>query len=177
MVLRIFALLALYACAQWAAAAIYKTVDENGNVIYTDTPKDKSAEAIELQPVNTQPAVKPRTPPKPTANDSGDKEKATSYRVRITSPANDSTIPTGQESVAVQVSLSPKLAAKHRLQLLVNGAPLGKGGRSTRFQLSALQRGTLNLQARVVDADNKVLASSDSINMHIKRHSILNRAK
>lgn len=52
------ALLLAFGMSTTAYSEIYKTVDENGNVVFTDNPKGNEAEEVQLPEVNTQPATR-----------------------------------------------------------------------------------------------------------------------
>ena len=165
----VIALLALM-LSLTVAAQVYRTVDEKGNVKYTDQPpaNDTSAEELTLPSINTQPALAPK---KPARN--SQKEEVSYKEVVILSPAQDSTIPPGQLEVVVQVYLEPALRSGHRVQLLHNGQPHGPAVPATSFVIDSLIRGKHTLQAQVVDGSDNQLGQSDIITIHVKRHSIL----
>ncbi|TNE95394.1 MAG: DUF4124 domain-containing protein, partial [Gammaproteobacteria bacterium] len=166
-----FALFLLCMATLPASAEVYKTVDEQGNVTYTDTPPsdDKSAEPVKLPAINTQPGLQPQASNgKKPAEHSGYKE------VSILAPAQDATIPPGQLNVVVQVFLEPALKAGHRVQLLHNGQAYGEPAYATSFSIDSLIRGEHSLKAQVVDENGAVIAQSSSVTIHVKRASIQN---
>ncbi|TNE83299.1 MAG: DUF4124 domain-containing protein [Gammaproteobacteria bacterium] len=170
---RLLAALALLsAMALPAAAQVYKQVDEHGNVTYTDNPPadEKGAEPLKLPAINTQPALQPKPKPSKKASESSGYEE-----VSILSPAQDATIPPGQLNVVVQVFLKPALKPGHLVQLLHNGQPQGEPAYATSFSIDQLIRGEHSLQARVVDEEGTVIASSSAITIHVKRASRLNK--
>jgi len=145
---------------------IYRTVDENGNVTFSDNPDVEGGEKVDLEPINTQP--KQRNPfPIPVTQE----EEVFEYEeIAITNPANDHTVPTGFAgtfSVAVQVT--PSLLYSHRLQLMLDGAPYGKAGKITQFQLQNIPRGAHQLVANVIDKDGNVVDKSKSITVNVIR--------
>ncbi|MEZ5530313.1 MAG: DUF4124 domain-containing protein [Porticoccaceae bacterium] len=153
-------------------AAVYKTVDEKGNVTYTDTPPsdDGNAEPVKLPPINTQPALETRqTTPKQSEDMEGYEE------VAILAPAQDATIPPGQINVVVQVFLEPALKPGHLILLLHNGQPSGEPSFGPSFSIDSLIRGEHTLQAQVVNETGAVIAQSSTITIHVKRHSPLNK--
>ena len=165
-----FVLLLLMA-APVSAGSVYKTVDEEGNVSYTDNPPSEGdrAEPVDLPAINTQPALEVKLKPKEQP------PKETGYKeVSILSPAQDATIPPGQRNVVVQVFLEPALKPSHRVQLLHNGNPHGQPAFATSFTIDELIRGMHTLQAQVVDESDAVVASSQTVTIHVKRASRLN---
>lgn len=87
-------LFALLFFALAGQAQIYKTVDADGNVSYSDTPASGGAsEEVEMRHINTTPpppAIVPRE--RPAAEE---EPAAVNYRPVITAPANETTIPMG----------------------------------------------------------------------------------
>ncbi len=159
--LSIFISLALAACL--CQAEIYKTTDENGNVVYTNVPTPtQQAEKVELPPVNQQPAVKTQIRPKQQ------KKAQTNISLSISSPANDSVIVGGNLTVVVQSSRG--LPTGVRLDLNFNGSPK-KSGQPGAFEFSNLDRGSYRLQAIAYDKNQKVVTKSPVVTVHIKRHS------
>ena len=79
---------------QTVSAEIYKTVDEHGNVVYTDNPKGKKAEEVKLQRTNIQPPVKVTS--KPASKPKRKQGAPGSYTLSINSPSDGSHIPPGQ---------------------------------------------------------------------------------
>ncbi|WP_461480586.1 DUF4124 domain-containing protein [Porticoccus sp.] len=165
-----FAFFLLCATALPAAAQVYKTVDEQGNVTYTDKPPsdDNTAEPVDLPAINTQPALQPRPAESKKTAEIGYKE------VSILAPAQDATIPPGQLNVVVQIFLEPALKPGHRVQLLHNGSPYGEPAYATSFSIDSLIRGEHSLQAQIIDENGAVVAQSGSRTIHVKRASALN---
>jgi Domain of unknown function (DUF4124) len=169
--LRLPALL-LLACAPLALhAQIYQTIDEDGNVSYTDKPpQGQKSEQVKLPTTNTAPAIKPTAP---TSTKKDDKDKSpTDYSISISSPGNDAQIPTGQRDVSVNLSLSPALHKDHKVQLMVNGAPFGDSFSGTAGTLKEIYRGSHQISAAVIDGKGKTISVSDTVTIHVQRVSV-----
>ncbi len=147
---------------------VFKSVDKYGNVTYSDTPRDKQAQKLDLPPVNTQPATRVQIK---QPNEESDKTTE-KYRISITNPQHDSTIPTGQQTVSVSAKLEPGLRPGHRLQFLFNGKAHGKASRRSSIQLSELYRGSHTLAVKIIDKQGKALQQSAGTTIHVKRHHI-----
>lgn len=147
------------------AATVYKKVDENGNLIFSDTPMD-DAEAIDVPPV---PTLKLDTTPKQPAPTKKTPKAAKYENVLITNPAQDETFVNNQGSVTIQVQVSPSLKPEHQLELLFNGVKRAGPSADTSFNFSNLDRGSYSAVAQVVDAKGKVIISSPAVSFHIKR--------
>lgn len=154
------------------AATVYKKVDENGNIIFSDSPMDDS-EAMDVPPVPTMKLDKIKVPPRTDNNKKA--EKPVNYHsVAITAPEQDATFWNNGGNVTISVQVSPSLKRNHKLQLLLNGEKRAGPSASTSFSFSNLFRGSYNAVAQVVDDKGNVLGTSPAITFHIKQASRLN---
>lgn len=173
------ALLLLTLALPLTAAAdkvIYKVIDKNGKVSYTDTPPPSNVkyEVLKLKAPEKRPAP---AQAKPKYNSwSRDREANEStpvfrgYRsIEITSPGNDDTILHDQLEVPVKLALTPNLQQNHKLQLVFDGEPLDESSGRASFILRELERGSHQVQINVLDESGKVIASSNSVTFHVKR--------
>ena len=153
-------------------AQIYKTVDEEGNVSYSDMPTAGGAsEEVEVQHINT-------TPPPPTAaprrqQQTAEEEPATvTYQPVITAPANETTIPMGPGNFSVSAQVEPPLEAGAALQLYVDGNPEGVPQESASWSLTNVFRGAHDLEVAVVDMNGEELARSSAVRVYVLRPSV-----
>ena len=158
-----------------AGADIYRWKDADGNLIFSDTPRD-GAEKIEIGEIMTVPARQARS-----VSDSGaEKPKVEKYdSVTITSPADEQTFRNNDATnVRVSVSLSPPLQVRHRhkLQLLVDGQSAAEPGRNLNFSLPEIERGAHQLQAVVVGPDGNTVEHSPVSRFFVHKTSVANRA-
>jgi hypothetical protein len=153
-------------------ADVYKSVNENGEVIYSDqpTPNAQHMKLPELPTYKAPPVPNVSSPPKAAPVTSPYKS------VKIVVPENDATIRDNQGIVRVQVELNPPLMTKqgHKLQFYLNGEPHGIPVGSTSISFSNLDRGTYTLSTSVVDAKDVVMSSADPVVFHLHRESLLN---
>lgn len=178
-----------------AASRIYKSVDENGNVVFTDQPPrpGETGESVELSTGNTF-----TPPPRPASNggdgsvsledwlaggdgsgaaeddeSGGEGARVTSYQsLAITSPANDAAVRENAGNVTISASIQPNLAVGHIMQVYLDGE-LRQQGFTTSFQLVNLDRGTHNVQVRVVDQNGNTLIASQPSVFHLQRRSVI----
>jgi len=152
------------------SAQIYKWVDDDGNIIYSDTPHT-GAEELPSTKVQTLPS-----PPLPQAGAKpAQKPTAVPYQTLAISNPNDGvTMRDNSGQVSVSVSLSPALQVRfgHKLELRVDGRPFAEAGQGTHFQLTQLDRGAHSLQAVVLDKDRQVFASSANVTFYLHRQSV-----
>lgn len=169
------ALIFVVACASLGASAqIFRTVDANGNVVFTDiAPVDRSGQGAPAQvtvpPVNTVPALAvPATPNNaPAAASPGYYTK-----LSIVAPAADETIRENAGNVRIEAAIAPPLRPDHRLLLVVDGALSAVDAVNGVFELSNVDRGTHTAALRIVDRDGAVLIESDPTTFHLMRVSV-----
>jgi hypothetical protein len=155
-------------------AQVYKQVDEDGNITYTDQPDSAAdtATLAKLSPLNQIPTLLAPTDDKALAETAdGETELFAGYNsALIVSPENDSIIPHSQISIVIQLSLSPHLQAGHRVQFWFDGAPQDQPVAATSYQIDNIERGSHSLSARVLNAQGQLLISTASVEVHVKRH-------
>jgi ABC-type glycerol-3-phosphate transport system substrate-binding protein len=100
-------------------------------------------------------------------------QEASTYRVSIVNPADQSTVFSDTGEMTVQASVSPALANGDSLELLVDGQSAGPPGISLDFALSGMARGEHLIQARVIDATGNVAVASPPDTFQVWTASIL----
>ncbi|WP_194842513.1 DUF4124 domain-containing protein [Endozoicomonas sp. OPT23] len=150
-----------------AAGAIYKTVDANGNTVYTDSPPaNQRAEEVDL-PVITplqinspQKIYRPKTRKQTIAD--------TDYSsLEITSPTHNATV-RNNGNLTVSAKLDTALMSGHKFQLFINGKAYSKKQRSPSFKLSDMNRGTHTLEVAIVNSRGKKLETASST-IHVQK--------
>lgn len=137
------------------AQPVYKVVDEQGNVTFTDTPPfDAAAEVQTLNATNTTPSMP--VGDAATADDTAmqDTEAPLAYSTRITSPVDQSTIPMGPGDFVVEAAVQPRLRIGEHLVLTLDGVSVGEPQRTARWQLTNVFRGEHRLQVFRLGADD-----------------------
>lgn len=159
-----------------AAAGVYKWVDPDGTVHYSDKPQQGAEEVHVAPPQSYTPAPLPTFTPRPEPP----KAPAVYRQFSITSPEPDASFWDNTGALAVSFSLEPALQTErgHKLVVLLDGqAQAPVAGTST--TLENVERGSHTLQGQITDATGTVLISSPSITVHLHRQSVLgpNRAR
>lgn len=159
-----------------AAAGVYKWVDADGNVHFSDTPQP-GAEEVHLPPAQTYtPAPLPPITPRPEPPAA----PADYTRFELTAPAPDASLWENTGTVPVSFAIEPPLKAGrgHKLEVLLDGQVRATVTTSN-ATLENVDRGTHSLQGRIVDASGKVLSSTSAVTVHVHRQSVLlpNRAR
>lgn len=151
-------------CVNLSMAAVYKSVDSNGNVIYSDAPS-KNAREINLPPISIVPSLSPvdvaragEIPdPKPQA-------QVTQYQLNFVSPLPDQVV-RKPESVGVNVNSIPALSNGDMMTILLDGVVIAHGNAAT-VSTENLDRGVHSLSVRVMNTAGQVISqSSTSLNV------------
>jgi hypothetical protein len=143
---------------------IYRTLDEKGRPVFTDTPDSRQpSEEVEVREQNTIKMVQPRQLIQAPEQQG---EEALTYKLAITSPADQTTVH-NPESMTVRMSAQPELQEGHRLRLLDNGE-------ESATTIAYPDRGEHRFVAQVVDADGEVLAESDPVVVYVHRVTVKN---
>ncbi len=154
------------------ASEVYRIVDAEGQVTFTDSPAaNTKAETVDLPKINIAIAPQPRTI-EGESESTGEETPYTS--ARITQPLNNATIPPGQTAVAVTLALEPALQEGHLVQLYIDGRAQGSATASTTFSVSNLNRGEHKVYIEVLGGDKKRKAKAKTITFHVKQHSANN---
>ena len=159
------------------AAEVYRWVDPDGNTQYSDQPRP-GAQVIRIPtaPAAPAPAPPPAVAPAgdPAPSDPAAPKFAGYDKIAVVNPPNDGTVWDNSGNVSIEIAVAPALQGTlgHKLLVLLNGQPLGEPIPATSFTVTNLDRNTYTLQARIVDADGKVLGESPPSVFHMKRISV-----
>lgn len=161
-------------------AELYKWIDRDGSIIYSDTPPYEGAEQLVPPGLSTTPAIKvEKKKPVPSApkNDKDD-FKYTSFS--ISAPQNDQAIRDNQGNIAISLQIKPALNIKqgHYVSVSLDGTATGEQFKSASFTLKNIDRGSHTISATLHDKAGKTLKRSQSVTLHLHRFSTLhNKAR
>lgn len=154
-----------------ASAQIYKWVDSQGGVHFSDTPHEGAT-------VITLPGEHNASPPSAPSNQASpeplEEEKSTKLAhnynsIEIVQPQTGATIRNNQGFVSVTAHTEPELLRGDKLQLLYDNTLLGKPQRNRVFEVNGMYRGAHTLAVQVLDAQGQVIGSSDPISIYVFR--------
>ena len=161
-----------------AAAEIFKTVDEHGNVVFSDIPPPPSqtSEPVTINPVNTFNMPVPEVTAPPAEADVPE-EVAQYDRLTILAPANEETVRENAGNVTVAIALTPPLRAGDQLVLYMDGNRSPVRAQGTSFRLENVNRGTHTIGVRVLDDAGRIAAEAETSIFHLQRVSIRKTAR
>lgn len=152
-----------------AATEIYKTYDEDGNVVYTDQKPSDDAQPIDLPGLTI---MDPVTPPPVRPEQRPGARDAEELTFRIASPQNEEHIWGTGNTLSVQLDSSISLPPGALVVLYLDGqAQTAITGLST--TLDEIDRGEHRLRAELQSASGRVLASTDEVTFYMRQASAL----
>jgi hypothetical protein len=177
----------LFACSTFAD--VYKSIDAQGNVIYSDTPQNAQAEKIDLpeehagEALTTTPAEQ-QAAASEESHEGGEAanpdqtlivkaEKKPYTKFSILSPANGETIQ-NQPNIMVEISIDPPLQEGDMIQIYLDNNPWGPPAHASQFQFTKPDRGTHQISAKLIGDNNTVLKDSGSNTVYIHQAHIPN---
>lgn len=152
----------------WTLAETFKVLDEDGNVTYTDSPKqNERAEVVDLPPVNTVP--KTDIDPIKSEQERPSVQVPDHYDVSITSPEPNTQILAHQRNLSVSFTTTPPLHTSHFARLFISGKPYGGPIQSMSFVIEEIYRGEHSLQVIIVDQSGQPISQSQSVSVIVFR--------
>lgn len=156
-------------------SGIFKQVDKDGRVIFTDNPnRERADKEVRLKDLNTH-SGKDATPTFTTKKAADEKEetKAIDYKVWIQSPQNDHTIGPADDAVNVEVGVNRYVPHFIRIQLYWDGEPYGSPQISRNFSIpvnNLKSRGQRRLHTELIDTHTgEILARSPEVHVYVIR--------
>ncbi|MCV2883737.1 DUF4124 domain-containing protein [Aestuariibacter sp. AA17] len=157
-----------------ASSKIYKVVNEDGTVVYTDK-FQAGAEEMTMSSTSTNTVSSLNTPSNSptlstTSSTKKQERKRPNYSLSILQPANEATIRDNNGAFHVVAELTPLVAG--RFQLFIDGE-LIQTQPNPRFSLQGIERGEHQLQVKFKHSSGKILASSPPVVIYLHQASKL----
>jgi hypothetical protein len=157
-----------------ASQEIYRWVDKDGIVHYSDQPGAANAKLINvIEPSTYEPPDNATSSPPDVSDNGGRPEPAASpyTSLSITSPAPDQVYFGADAVVLASVELGGTLQPDHTIAFYLNGnRQPGEGGSA---EFSGLARGSYSLRAAVLDQAGNPVIQSRQVSFHIRQPSKL----
>lgn len=161
---------------QSAAQTVYRTVDEDGRVTYTDRPPANNEDESEarLPHINAVPETPTRSQSQRQSRERPTEQQELRYEPNIISPTPESSVPPGQRDLSITVALDRDLRDGHFLAYYLNGELLTET-RERQFVVQEIVRGTHQIDVEVLAPDGSVLGSASPVTVYVHRTSVINR--
>ena len=163
------ALAALVAAGSCLAQTMYRWVDAQGVVHYSDQPQP-GAQAIPVPSAQTYraPPAAPAAPPAAAATPAA---PAVYESCAITQPAADANL-FAPEAVNISVQVVPSLRPGDRFNVTFDGSALPSSPGAMNFELPAPERGEHTINATVTSPEGQTLCSAPAVSFSVQRPSL-----
>lgn len=155
--MRSLTLIGLVLFSMLAQATVYKWVDKDGKVHYSDEPQP-NAQIVELKEKTLNQIALPL--PKTDSNNANQAIESIQYQVNITSPAEEETVRDNNGDFDVVATITPELKSQYLMVLKLDGNPVGQPQIGGTFKLKNIDRGEHTLVVDALTQNGKVFASS-----------------
>ena len=184
----VITLIPLMMAAPIEAVTIYKKVNEDGVVIFSDEPDD-DATPVDVSP-STENSVEIRHVPRGRGASARKKKKTPSFAYEsftINTPTGDEVIRSNNGSISVSVSAQPFLFPGHRVVYYMDGTPVASdttespetgtdnpnhpsGNAST--ELQGISNGQHTLTAAITDPEGQELIRTKPVTFNLLRATV-----
>ncbi|MGL4447610.1 MAG: DUF4124 domain-containing protein [Shewanella sp.] len=154
--MRSLTLISLLLLSTLAQATVYKWIDKDGKVHYSDEPHP-NAQIVELKDKTLNQVALPAAQVNPDTRPSFEEIR---YSVNITSPEEEATIRDNNGEFEVIATITPEIKSQYLMVLKLDGKPIGPPQMGGIFKLTHVERGEHILIAEVMTQNGKVFASS-----------------
>lgn len=159
----IASLVSVGAHAQDGSTQVYRSVQPDGSVLFTDQAKD-GAETVRIKALPTvapfENPVSGRTTPN-TQSESSQSISSPYKSFSIVSPQNDTAFHSGNGQVTVTLLIDPPLRPRHQVAIFLDGKKVAEGP-SSQFTIGNVDRGTHQLSAQIANSNGAVLDQKKS---------------
>lgn len=157
-----------------AKTNVYKQINADGQVEYSDKPSEQSTEMV-LPQIQVNSSAMPqasesKAPDTITVEQA--KNKQEQVHIRISSPIEQQMFISAIREVPVTILVEPKLSPTQKVKLLVDNQPFGEPQNTDSFVIKEIERGQHELKAMVLDEQGKILATSEPVIFHQQRQIV-----
>jgi hypothetical protein len=155
-------------------AEVYRHVDEDGNVTYSDEAREGS-EQVEVNPVSTVtlPSIDEIPRQEENNNEQEQEERQTYQQISFNAPADEQAFWSGSGNIEFSVSSEPPLMRGHMYQISLDGQIVGQS-RSGTVAVQNVFRGTHEATVSVVNSEGQPVQTGEAITFTLHRPSVLN---
>ena len=163
-------------------AQVYKVVDKDGNVTFTDQPPGDGSKPIKLAPISVIEAPEYKKAPEPTDEEGAEKELSLSYLRKIyrdfaiISPVQEESVWKPDGPIAVAWSVRTAIQPGMKVTLFLDGAN-HVTTEQPMIPLSGLDRGEHTVKAELRDSKNRVIATAETVTFFVRQPNLYNRPR
>lgn len=164
------------------SAEVYKVVDADGNVTYTDIPPPDGSGPIKLTPISVIEAPTYEQPAKADAEGDESKEMSLRYLRKqyadfaIVSPQQNESVWHPDAAIPVAWSTRYQLQEGMQVTVYIDGKQQSKTGEQT-ISVPELDRGEHKVEAQLTDSKNRRVATAEPVTFFVRRPGLYTRAR
>lgn len=180
------AVLLLTVMASPLAAQVYKIVDKDGNVTFTDKPPEDGAKPMDLPPLSIieTPDYEKTAREEAEAEEAAGGEKEVPLRTlrnnfrdfAIIAPLQEESVWRPDGPISIAWSSSNQLMEGMSVQIFLDGRQQANTTASM-IPVSGLDRGEHTVTAKIVDARNRTIATAEPITFFVRQPGLANKAR
>lgn len=160
-------LIASLVISPFTSAQLYKWVDPDGVVHYSDRNPGEQTQ---------QEALPDRLKNLNTRKQPLETETALPYTTfEISSPKAEDTVRNADDKADIVINIQPPLTEPHFLQVYLDGLQVGEKTKSTALTLQQMKKGLHRLQAHIVDEQGLSLMKTEEISFTFRRPADLSK--
>lgn len=161
--------LTLLFCSVLSASQIYEQQDDQGTILYSDTPQRNSKPINPLETTNTISVPSPQ--PEMDVIQKADESTRQIYKIFLIISPKDQETTQGSSDIPVQLKLEPELRTGDKIQLMIDGKSFGEPTTVLNPVLHNVDRGDHQLSAIILDANQGIVKMSNSLTLYIHHTS------
>ncbi len=158
-----------------AGAEVWRWVDDDGVVHFSDTPREGAVQ-VDISAARRSTGARVYRDTRPAAsNEEGGAAPEQPFRyesITIASPGAEETLWNIEGTLNVSLALRPGLQPGHRVRVYFDGSPRMVNG--TSFTIDEVWRGVHNIQAEVIDETGKLMIRSQPNRFYVQQNSVIN---
>jgi len=164
------------------SAEVYKVVDEDGNVTYTDKPPKDGSGPIKLAPISVIETPTYEQPAKADAEGEESKEMSLKYLRKhyadfaIVSPQQEESVWHPDAAMPVAWSTRYQLQEGMQVTIYIDGKQQSKTSDQI-IPVPELDRGEHKVEAQLTDSRNRRIATAEPITFFVRRPGLYQRAR
>jgi len=163
-------------------AQVYKVVDKDGNVTFTDQPPGDGSKPIDLPPLSVIETPEYQRAPASTDEEDAGKEPSLSYLRKIykdfaiISPEQEESVWKPDGPVAVVWNVRTALQPGMEVTLFLDGKDHVTTMQSM-IPLAGLDRGEHTVKAELRDSQNRIVATAQTVTFFVRQPTIMNQPR
>lgn len=163
--MRILFFIAATSLSTPCVAEIFKSVDEEGNTVYSDTPDNRAEEFV---PPSMNAIPMPKLEPKPQEA----QQPGRAYNsLTITSPTSNQVVRNNAGILTITLKPTPELKPGHTYSVSIDGHVVVKKSNKSSISIPDINRGEHTIRAMIKNQKGKSLIRSNTVIIHMKRQS------